>query len=149
MSKKFLLPDLGEGLPDATIVEWYVKEGDVIKLDDNLVSMETAKAVVDVPSPVSGKVLKLAGGPGDIVVTALAVSIDTRLSSSLMVSPSLTYHSTMVASGRPSPRSGSRNFLLIGCPSYEWARARLAAATILSTLGRYFISRRNSGMWVS
>ncbi|MGN6113194.1 MAG: dihydrolipoamide acetyltransferase family protein [Luteimonas sp.] len=69
MSKKFLLPDLGEGLPDATIVEWYVKEGDVIRLDENLVSMETAKAVVDVPSPVSGKVLKLAGGPGDIVVT--------------------------------------------------------------------------------
>jgi pyruvate dehydrogenase E2 component (dihydrolipoamide acetyltransferase) len=69
MSKKFLLPDLGEGLPDATIVEWYVKEGDTIKLDDNLVSMETAKAVVDVPSPVSGKVLKLAGGAGDIVVT--------------------------------------------------------------------------------
>lgn len=70
MTKKaFHLPDLGEGLPDATIVEWYVKEGDVIKLDENLVSMETAKAVVDVPSPVSGKVLKLAGGPGDIIVT--------------------------------------------------------------------------------
>jgi len=69
MSKKFLLPDLGEGLPDATIVEWYVKEGDVIRLDENLVSMETAKAVVDVPSPVSGKVLKLAGGAGDVIVT--------------------------------------------------------------------------------
>ena len=69
MSKKFLLPDLGEGLPDATIVEWYVKVGDVIRLDDNLVSMETAKAVVDVPSPVSGKVVKLAGAAGDIVVT--------------------------------------------------------------------------------
>jgi len=69
MSKKFLLPDLGEGLPDATIVEWYVKEGDTIRLDENLVSMETAKAVVDVPSPVSGKVLKLAGGPGDVIVT--------------------------------------------------------------------------------
>src|SRR5574338_186018 len=67
--KTFLLPDLGEGLPDATIVEWYVKVGDTIRLDDNLVSMETAKAVVDVPSPVSGKVLKLAGGPGDVIVT--------------------------------------------------------------------------------
>ncbi len=43
--------------------------------------------------------------------TALAVSIETRLSSSLMVSPTLTYHSTMVASGRPSPRSGSLNCL--------------------------------------
>ena len=67
--KTFLLPDLGEGLPDATIVEWYVKEGDTIRLDDNLVSMETAKAVVDVPSPVSGKVIKLAGAAGDIIVT--------------------------------------------------------------------------------
>ena len=69
MSKQFLLPDLGEGLPDATIVEWYVKVGDTIRLDDNLVSMETAKAVVDVPSPVSGKILKLAGAAGDIIVT--------------------------------------------------------------------------------
>jgi len=69
MSKKFFLPDLGEGLPDATIVEWHVKVGDVIRLDENLVSMETAKAVVDVPSPVSGKVLKLAGAAGDVIVT--------------------------------------------------------------------------------
>ncbi|HZF98368.1 MAG TPA: dihydrolipoamide acetyltransferase family protein [Pseudoxanthomonas sp.] len=68
-SKTFYLPDLGEGLPDATIVEWFVKEGDVIRLDEPLVSMETAKAVVEVPSPVSGKVTKLAGGAGDIVVT--------------------------------------------------------------------------------
>lgn len=67
--KTFHLPDLGEGLPDATIVEWHVRVGDTIRLDENLVSMETAKAVVDVPSPVSGKVLALAGGPGDVIVT--------------------------------------------------------------------------------
>ena len=67
--KTFHLPDLGEGLPDATIVEWHVKEGDAIRLDENLVSMETAKAVVDVPSPVSGKVLKLAGAAGDVIAT--------------------------------------------------------------------------------
>ena len=67
--KTFHLPDLGEGLPDATIVEWFVKEGDTIRLDENLVSMETAKAVVEVPSPVSGKVLRLAGGPGDVIIT--------------------------------------------------------------------------------
>src|SRR3546814_17881097 len=63
-----LFRSLGEGLPDATIVEWYVKEGDTIRLDDNLVSMENAKAVVVVPSPVSGKVLKLAGRAGDAIV---------------------------------------------------------------------------------
>ncbi|PZP61613.1 MAG: branched-chain alpha-keto acid dehydrogenase subunit E2 [Pseudoxanthomonas spadix] len=68
-SKTFHLPDLGEGLPDATIVEWFVKEGDIVRLDEPLVSMETAKAVVEVPSPVSGKVLKLAGAAGEVVVT--------------------------------------------------------------------------------
>lgn len=68
-TKTFFLPDLGEGLPDATIVEWFVKPGDVIRLDAPLVSMETAKAVVEVPSPVSGKVLKLAGNAGDVIVT--------------------------------------------------------------------------------
>jgi len=68
-TKTFLLPDLGEGLPDATIVEWMVKPGDTILLDAPLVSMETAKAVVEVPSPVSGKVLKLAGAAGDVIVT--------------------------------------------------------------------------------
>ena len=74
-SKTFHLPDLGEGLPAATIVEWFVKEGDVIRLDEPLVSMETAKAVVEVPSPVSGKVVKLAGGAGDVVVTGSMLAV--------------------------------------------------------------------------
>ncbi|WAT14952.1 dihydrolipoamide acetyltransferase family protein [Xanthomonas fragariae] len=68
-NKNFHLPDLGEGLPDATIVEWFVKEGDNVCLDDPLVSMETAKAVVEVPSPFSGTVVKLAGAAGDVIVT--------------------------------------------------------------------------------
>ncbi|MBA3928412.1 MAG: branched-chain alpha-keto acid dehydrogenase subunit E2 [Xanthomonas sp.] len=74
-SKTFHLPDLGEGLPDATIVEWFVKEGDVIRLDEPLVSMETAKAIVEVPSPVSGKVTKLAGAAGDIVITGSMLAV--------------------------------------------------------------------------
>ena len=74
-SKTFHLPDLGEGLPDATIVEWFIKEGEVIRLDEPLVSMETAKAVVEVPSPISGKVVKLAGAPGDIVVTGSMLAV--------------------------------------------------------------------------
>lgn len=73
-TKNFNLPDLGEGLPDATIVEWFVKEGDTIRLDEPLVSMETAKAVVEVPSPVSGKVLKLAGAVGDIIPTGAVLA---------------------------------------------------------------------------
>ncbi|NID15806.1 dihydrolipoamide acetyltransferase family protein [Luteibacter yeojuensis] len=72
--KTFYLPDLGEGLPDATVVEWHVKEGDTIKLDAPLVSMETAKAVVDVPSPYSGTVKKLHGATGDIIETGAALA---------------------------------------------------------------------------
>src|SRR6056297_4243018 len=65
----FNLPDLGEGLPDAEIVEWLVAEGDEVQVDDPIVSMETAKAVVEVPSPYAGKVAKFHGGPGDVIKT--------------------------------------------------------------------------------
>ena len=68
-STLFKLPDLGEGLPDAEIHEWHVKVGDDVLLDQLLVSMETAKAVVDVPSPRSGKILKLYGQAGDTIQT--------------------------------------------------------------------------------
>lgn len=67
--KLFNLPDLGEGLPDAEIHEWYVKEGDKVHVDEPLVSMETAKAVVDVPCPQDGTIVKLFGKPGDIIKT--------------------------------------------------------------------------------
>ncbi|MEY2866487.1 MAG: hypothetical protein RIQ43_513 [Pseudomonadota bacterium] len=80
--KSFHLPDLGEGLPDAEIVEWHVKVGDVVRLDAPLVSMETAKAVVDVPSPFSGKVLALAGHPGDVILTG-AVLVEIELDPNL------------------------------------------------------------------
>ncbi|MDF1757249.1 MAG: dihydrolipoamide acetyltransferase family protein [Legionellaceae bacterium] len=65
----FKLPDLGEGLPDAEIHEWFVKVGDEVTVDEPLVSMETAKAVVDVPCPQSGIIAKLYGGPGDVIKT--------------------------------------------------------------------------------
>ena len=81
-SKTFYLPDLGEGLPDATVVEWAIKVGDIIKLDEPLVSMETAKAVVDVPSPFSGKVTKLYGENGDVIITGHAL-VDIALDASL------------------------------------------------------------------
>lgn len=65
----FKLPDLGEGLPDAEIHEWFVKVGDVVTADQPLVSMETAKAVVDVPCPQSGTIAHLYGKPGDVIKT--------------------------------------------------------------------------------
>jgi 2-oxoisovalerate dehydrogenase E2 component (dihydrolipoyl transacylase) len=65
--KIFKLPDLGEGLQDAEIVEWHVKVGDEIAADQPLVSVETAKAVVEIPSPYSGRITRLFGNPGEIV----------------------------------------------------------------------------------
>ncbi len=74
----FILPDLGEGLPDAEIVNWLVKEGDVVKLDQPMVEMETAKAVVEVPAPFSGVISKFYGQAGDIIPTgAPLVDINT------------------------------------------------------------------------
>lgn len=66
----FNLPDLGEGLPDAEIREWFVQIDEYIKVDQPMVSMETAKAVVDIPAPFSGKVTQLYGKAGDIIKTS-------------------------------------------------------------------------------
>jgi pyruvate dehydrogenase E2 component (dihydrolipoamide acetyltransferase) len=65
--RQFLLPDLGEGLEEAEIVAWHVTEGDHVVADQPLVSVETDKAVVEVPSPRSGRIAHLFGAKGDIV----------------------------------------------------------------------------------
>lgn len=67
--KVFHLPDLGEGLAEAEIREWYVKEGDQVQLDQPLLSVETAKAVVDVPSPCAGRIVKLYGKTQEVIKT--------------------------------------------------------------------------------
>jgi len=61
----FALPDLGEGLQDAELVAWHVAEGDHVVQDQPLVSVETDKAVVEVPSPQAGRIERLIGKPGD------------------------------------------------------------------------------------
>ncbi len=63
----FNLPDLGEGLQEAEIIEWFVKNGDTVKQDDRLLSVETAKAIVDLPSPQDGIIRQTYGASGDII----------------------------------------------------------------------------------
>src|SRR5438552_473899 len=65
--RQFLLPDLGEGLEEAEVVAWHVTEGDHVVSDQPLVSVETDKAVVEVPSPRSGRITRLFGAKGDLV----------------------------------------------------------------------------------
>jgi 2-oxoisovalerate dehydrogenase E2 component (dihydrolipoyl transacylase) len=75
---RFNLPDLGEGLQEAEIVRWHVSVGDRVAVDQPMVAMETAKAVVEVPSPFAGVVVALHGKPGDTVATG-APLVDFRL----------------------------------------------------------------------
>ena len=77
MSTTFRLPDLGEGLADAEVVRWLVAVGDDVVVDQPLVEVETAKAVVEVPSPVAGRVSDLCAAEGDLVaVGAPLVAVD-------------------------------------------------------------------------
>ena len=65
----FNLPDLGEGLAEAEIVRWHVNVGDAVAVDQPMLAVETAKAVVEVPAPFSGVIKKLHGQPGDVIAT--------------------------------------------------------------------------------
>ena len=76
--KIFNLPDLGEGLQEAQLVQWHVKPGDQVQVDQPLLSVETAKAIVEIPAPYAGQVVRLFGAPGDTILTgAPLVSIDS------------------------------------------------------------------------
>ncbi len=67
VEKTLKLPDLGEGLHEAEIVEWHVAEGDEVDVDQPLVSVETDKAVVEVPAPYAGRLARRFGKVGDVV----------------------------------------------------------------------------------
>lgn len=63
----FNLPDIGEGIAEAEIVSWHVKVGDMIEEDDQIADMMTDKATVEMESPVTGKVVEVAGDVGDVI----------------------------------------------------------------------------------
>lgn len=76
--RDFLVPDLGEGLQDATVSSWSVQVGDLIVLNQTLCTLETAKAEVEIPSPYAGRVAELGGAVGEVLpVGAVLVRIET------------------------------------------------------------------------
>jgi 2-oxoisovalerate dehydrogenase E2 component (dihydrolipoyl transacylase) len=76
--KEFLVPDLGEGLEDATITSWSVAVGDDVELNQTLCTVETNKAEVEIPSPYAGRIIELGGGEGDTLnVGSLLVRVAT------------------------------------------------------------------------
>jgi 2-oxoisovalerate dehydrogenase E2 component (dihydrolipoyl transacylase) len=101
----FLLPDLGEGLTEAAIVTWHVRAGDTVTVDQPIVEVETAKAVVEVPVPFAGRVAALHGQPGDVVAVGQPlVTVDTadRFAEPGVVTPSTS----------PDQASASGNVLI-------------------------------------
>ncbi len=80
----FLLPDLGEGLEEAEIVNWLVKVGEQVSIDQPIVEVETAKAVVEVPVPYAGQVTALFGNPGQtLTVGSPLITITNAASAEL------------------------------------------------------------------
>src|SRR5262245_47831239 len=67
MARQFTLPDLGEGLEEAEIVSWLINEGDHVIANQPLLSVETDKAVVEIPAPWSGTIARRFGANGDVV----------------------------------------------------------------------------------
>ncbi|MEA2057727.1 MAG: biotin/lipoyl-containing protein, partial [Actinomycetota bacterium] len=65
MVNEFRLPDIGEGLTDAEVVTWHVTVGDEVTVDQLLVEVETAKAIVEITSPFAGAVLHLGAAEGE------------------------------------------------------------------------------------
>jgi pyruvate dehydrogenase E2 component (dihydrolipoamide acetyltransferase) len=87
--KDFLVPDLGEGLEDATITGWNVAVGDDVELNQTLCTVETNKAEVEIPSPYAGKIVALGGAEGDTLnVGSVLVRIDTDIATDA-VAPSI------------------------------------------------------------
>ncbi|MHB8093335.1 MAG: dihydrolipoamide acetyltransferase family protein [Candidatus Aminicenantales bacterium] len=101
MAKEFKFPDVGEGITEGEIVRWLVAEGDAIKEDQGLAEIETDKAVVEMPSPFAGKVLKLHFKPGDIVKVGQVLATIGAEGESAAIVPEAA--APAAAGGAPAP----------------------------------------------
>jgi pyruvate dehydrogenase E2 component (dihydrolipoamide acetyltransferase) len=94
--KEFLVPDLGEGLEDATITAWNVAVGDDVELNQTLCTVETNKAEVEIPSPYAGQVVALGGAEGEtLTVGSVLVRIATSVAEAEPVAPPQSTNGTV------------------------------------------------------
>jgi 2-oxoisovalerate dehydrogenase E2 component (dihydrolipoyl transacylase) len=123
----FKLPDLGEGMVSAEIIAWHVKAGDILKEDQPLVEMSTDKAVVEIPSPVSGRVISVTGKPGDVIaVGAELATFDTADAGSAATT------APVIAPPKDSPTAAqqpARNAAAIAANAPEATAVRASPAT--------------------
>ena len=137
----FRLPDLGEGLTDAQLVTWRVKEGGHVEVNEPLCDVETAKAVVVIPSPWAGTIQKLHARPGESVAVGSALvtiaahgapaAVEPRPAESIEAVPS-----TLVGYGAGAgPQAGSRRRARVA-PSAPQAGSDVRAAPFVRQLAK-------------
>jgi pyruvate dehydrogenase E2 component (dihydrolipoamide acetyltransferase) len=102
---QFKLPDVGEGLTEAEIVTWKVAVGDVVKVNDVLVDIETAKSIVELPSPFAGEVTELLVGEGDTVTVGTPI---VGIGADAPAPPA------QEPDAQPAQSSGDRQAMLVG-----------------------------------
>jgi pyruvate dehydrogenase E2 component (dihydrolipoamide acetyltransferase) len=104
--QEFKLPDLGEGMQEAEVVEWLVKAGDTLKLDQTMLKVETDKAVVEIPSPVAGRVAEIrvqdgqVAKVGDVLIvfeSTISANGESSTSSQSLTSGSATIQSASLS----------------------------------------------------
>jgi pyruvate dehydrogenase E2 component (dihydrolipoamide acetyltransferase) len=101
---RFLLPDIGEGVVEAEVIEWRVREGERVAADHVLVELMTDKANIEIPSPVAGVVHRLGFAKGDIVpVGAVLIEIDDGAAAAASASPAPLAQAPS-APPKPAPR---------------------------------------------
>jgi pyruvate dehydrogenase E2 component (dihydrolipoamide acetyltransferase) len=103
----FAMPDLGEGLEDGEIVAWLVSEGDAVALNDPLVEVETAKATVEVPSPLAGRVVALHGAVGATVPVGAPLAT-FEVEGETVLERGADDEPAAAGAGAVAPRAGSR-----------------------------------------
>ncbi|TNE41746.1 MAG: 2-oxo acid dehydrogenase subunit E2 [Sphingomonadales bacterium] len=99
----FKLPDIGEGIAEAEIVAWHVAVGDVVAEDQPLVDMMTDKATVEIESPVSGKIVRLAGAPGDQIAIGAELVVIQVEGGSVAATPEISEQEVESLAPPPEP----------------------------------------------
>jgi len=142
----FNLPDLGEGLTEAELVRWLVKVGDTIAIDDPVAEVETAKAVVEVPSPYGGVIANLHGDEGTTIpVGSALISVDDNTTETIAAASGAPPEATLsdvapaVAESvaetyREEERAGSGNVLIgYGTPARPSTGTRRRRRQLVTT----------------
>lgn len=142
----FRLPDLGEGLTEAEIVRWHVKVGDTVVVDQPLLSVETAKAVVEVPAPAGGVVTALHGEAGERVeIGAALVEFDGGAEGGGQGGDSGTVVGTMPESGEYAAGAAGAAGEPGGTASLQRIQAVPAARALARSLGVDLATVKGSG----